>query len=205
MSLVDTKTSARRKARTERQQRQASRNRVALTKQIWLETALEEVSRAGVGSIKILPLSKKLGVTRGSFYHHFADRGELLSEMLDYWEHELTDSVIHRAKSVDGTPRQRVEDILVNVITNRQYRFDTAIAAWGLSDERVAEFYSRIVRKRTRFMATQLRATGLSTEEAAFRARVVFGFFVTYTQARPKATRAEALRDAQRCLSLVFN
>jgi AcrR family transcriptional regulator len=45
----------------------------------------------GVGAVRINDLARVLRVTKGSFYWHFKDRGELLEALLREWEAELPD------------------------------------------------------------------------------------------------------------------
>ena len=40
----------------------------------------------GVESVRVEVLARDLGVSKGSFYWHFRDRGELLEKLLARWE-----------------------------------------------------------------------------------------------------------------------
>lgn len=64
-----------------------------LTRDNWLDAAAGEVAAGGFGNLRVLTLSKKLGVTRGSFYWHFKDHEDLVISFLDRWRdrrlHEL--------------------------------------------------------------------------------------------------------------------
>jgi AcrR family transcriptional regulator len=200
------KMSARRRARAGRAERLARKTNESgnLTKADWLDAALEVLNQGGIEAVKVLSLSKRLGVTRGSFYWHFADRDELSFEMLEYWEHQLTDSVIKQAKAMASTPEERVRNVLTNVLINRQDRYDIAIAAWAMFDSRAAKFYSRVVRKRLRFFKSLMLDAALPAEEADFRARILLGFGLSYSLEKPRASRAERLNDVDRCVQLAF-
>ena len=103
----------------------------SLSKEDWLRVALDVLNERGVDSVKVLPLSKALGVTRGSFYWHFKDRDDLLKQMLEYWEWELTDTVIQHAKALDGSANDKLRDVVTNVLYQSLDRYDTAVRAWG--------------------------------------------------------------------------
>ena len=45
---------------------------------VWLEAAIDPLLDFGVDAVKILPLAKKLNLSRTSFYWFFKDREELL-------------------------------------------------------------------------------------------------------------------------------
>ncbi len=58
----------------------------------WLEAAYESLLESGVDSVKILPLAKKLNLSRTSFYWFFKDREELLAAPLSRWRDKNTGS-----------------------------------------------------------------------------------------------------------------
>ena len=53
-------------------------------------------------------LAQALGVTKGGFYGHFADRDALLEEMLDSWERMSIDEVLERVERKGGGARTKV-------------------------------------------------------------------------------------------------
>ena len=58
----------------------------ALSREDWLAAALELLVAEGVAAIRVTRLAKRLEVTRGSFYWHFADRDDLLSGCIAFWQ-----------------------------------------------------------------------------------------------------------------------
>ena len=63
----------------------------------WIEAGLRALAAGGPDAVRIEPLAQVLGVTRGGFYWHFADRRALLDEMLDTWERATTEEVVEQA------------------------------------------------------------------------------------------------------------
>ncbi len=198
--------SARRQVMAERARKSAAEGngRSSLTKEDWLQAALEVLNESGVDNVKVLPLSKRLGVTRGSFYWHFEDRDELLADMLDYWEEELTDSVIKHANEVGGTPRRQLEDVLTNVLLNQRNLYDTAIAAWSMFDGRALKAYDRVLRKRVRFVSSLLRQAGIDKVTAEFRTRMLLGFADLSRSSRANPTKATLLKEVQSLCDMAF-
>ncbi len=197
---------AQRNDKTERVKKMSRKTngRVHLTKEDWLHAALEELNSSGIDAVKVLPLAKKLGVTRGSFYWHFKDREELLRAMLAYWEEVLTDSVIGQAMTSTDTPQQQLENVLSNVLLNRQNRYDTAIAAWTMSNRSAAKHYAKVIRKRLRFIASLMLEAGQPQEVADFRAGMLLGFVVSYKVHTSRPTREKCLEDVRLCSQLAF-
>ena len=51
-----------------------------LRREDWLEDAVSVLVKHGIESVQITYLARRLGMTRGSFYWHFDNRGALLNE-----------------------------------------------------------------------------------------------------------------------------
>src|SRR5262245_66201756 len=68
---------------------QASRakqgNSARLDADAWIAAAFEALAAGGVDAVRVEPLAKALGITKGSFYWHFTDRRALLDAMLSAW------------------------------------------------------------------------------------------------------------------------
>src|SRR4051794_6442265 len=74
----------------------------------WIDEGLRALAAGGPGAVRIEPLAKALGVTRGGFYWHFRDRGALLEALLDTWERRSTDEVLERVEREGGDARAKV-------------------------------------------------------------------------------------------------
>jgi AcrR family transcriptional regulator len=59
----------------------------------WLIQGIETLRNSGIDAVRVEPMARLLGVTKGSFYWHFKDRGEFLDGLLEYWETEMTDKI----------------------------------------------------------------------------------------------------------------
>ncbi|RYY87103.1 MAG: TetR/AcrR family transcriptional regulator, partial [Comamonadaceae bacterium] len=55
----------------------------ALQRADWVRAGMRILARSGVDAVLIPPLATELGVTKGSFYWHFASRDELLLALVD--------------------------------------------------------------------------------------------------------------------------
>src|SRR5258706_15039326 len=74
----------------------------------WIEEGLRALAAGGPDAVRVEALAKALGVTKGGFYGHFADRGALLEEMLDTWERKATDEVLERVERAGDDVRTRL-------------------------------------------------------------------------------------------------
>ena len=66
----------------------------------WLGAGLDALRKGGVGAVRVERLATDVGVTKGSFYHHFRDRGALLDAMLEFWSREMTDAEFERLQTL---------------------------------------------------------------------------------------------------------
>lgn len=51
-------------------------------KKNWIETGYEIFSLVGLSGIRIEPIAKKVGISKSSFYHHFADKEVFIDYLL---------------------------------------------------------------------------------------------------------------------------
>ncbi|HEY0253703.1 MAG TPA: TetR/AcrR family transcriptional regulator [Kofleriaceae bacterium] len=73
----------------------------------WETAALDALAEDGLAGIAVEALARKLGVTKGSFYWHFADRDALLAAALARWETSYTDNLIAQLGEIRD-PRARL-------------------------------------------------------------------------------------------------
>jgi AcrR family transcriptional regulator len=57
-----------------------------MTRDDWLDAAFKAVTEDGFDHLRVLALADTLGVTRGSFYWHFADHAALVAALLERWQ-----------------------------------------------------------------------------------------------------------------------
>ena len=81
------------------------------TPEDWTRAALRALAEGGIGAVRVDVLARELGVTRGSFYWHFADRNALLKAALERWEREFTARVIEAMDGIDD-PAERLERLV---------------------------------------------------------------------------------------------
>lgn len=58
--------------------------------ELWLSAAHDALLEGGVDAVKIMPLAKKLKLSRASFYWFFQDREQLLAALLKHWRDKNT-------------------------------------------------------------------------------------------------------------------
>lgn len=139
----------------------------------WIRQGLRALVEGGPEAVRIEPLAKKLGVSRGSFYWHFEDRSALLAALLDTWEQATTEEVAARLESEGGDVTAKLRR-LFTLTSPSVVKTDLAIRDWARRDHAVAERLRRIDNRRM----GHLRAlfAGLSADPGEVEARCLLIF-----------------------------
>ena len=140
----------------------------------WIEEGLRALAAGGPDAVRVEALAHALGVTKGGFYGHFADRGALLEEMLDSWERKATDEVLERVERKGGDVRARLRRAGALTFSGELLPIDLAIRDWARRDPAVAERLRRVDNRRMEYL--RLLFGTLCPDEGEVEARSVLAF-----------------------------
>jgi len=173
-----------------------------LNRQDWLKAALGALARDGVAALRVEPLAKKLGVTKGSFYWHFADRPALLTAVLAEWERRATDAIIVEVEAAGGDAAAHLA-LLFRITAAADGRLDSAVRAWAQNDSAAAAVQARVDGRRFTYLEAQFAALGFPAAEAASRARLSYQALIGRFILGFDRTAEERQDDAQRLHALL--
>lgn len=140
----------------------------------WTERALALVMDEGVGAIKINRLCKDLGVTKGSFYWHFADLDALLAAIAERWCAE-TREVLSNLSDLDQLPPlERIRAMALRLTDDRSWSVERALREWATGDEKVAA----VIVESDQFVFELVQAALLELGHSADGARMRAGLLV---------------------------
>ena len=140
----------------------------------WIDEGLRALAAGGPDAVRIEPLAKALGVTRGGFYWHFEDREALLAEMLDTWERAATDEVIERVEREGGDPRAKVRRAGVLTFSADLIPIELAIRDWSRHEPAVAGRLRRVDNRRMEYLRALFGT--FCSDEAEVEARSMLAF-----------------------------
>lgn len=125
----------------------------------WLEDGLRALAQEGVEALTIDSLCARLRVTKGSFYHHFANREAFLEALLLHWEAHDTHDFIAFSQA-GRTPAERLARLQTSVIDAID-RPEVAIRAWAQHDPAARAVQERVDQQRMDYLYAQyLELTG---------------------------------------------
>ena len=161
----------------------------------WLDQGLKTLAKDGFTALKAEPLAKALGVSRGSFYWHFADIAAYHAAILARWHEVAAEQIIANveAASKDENPLA----LLLRRVFSERLTLERAVRSWASVDPAARAAVQAIDRRRLSYVEGLLTQSGLSAEIARARAQIFYWAFLGFAlsdQPLPK-TRQQAVVD----------
>ena len=155
----------------------------SLTAEDWAKAALDAIADGGIEAVAVEPLARALGVTKGSFYWHFANRKALLQAALELWEKRETTDIVRQVEHISD-PRRRLQQVFR--VANSGFRNGrlTGIFAAASTDPLIGPVVERVAKKRLEFLQDAYAALGFDAEEARRWAMFAYSTFMGTLQLR---------------------
>jgi len=145
----------------------------------WIDEGLRAFAAGGPDAVRIEPLARALGVTKGGFYWHFDDRSALLEEMLDTWERMSVDEVIERVDGDGGDARARLRRLFaLGSARGELLRTDLAVRDWARREQTVADRLRRVDNRRMEYMRSLFGAFCPDEDDVEARCVLAFSLFI---------------------------
>ncbi|OBK19280.1 TetR/AcrR family transcriptional regulator [Mycobacterium asiaticum] len=140
----------------------------------WLQAGYAIVAEEGLTALKLDRLCARLGVTKGSFYWHFADMPAYRQALIESWA-QLRDedrSEIERMRDLE--PRERLSRMMAALVRPRHWSLERAIREWARSDDSVAAAVRTADRRLLKAVRQAFSDFGFDAAEADLRANATF-------------------------------
>ena len=145
----------------------------------WIHQGLRALAAGGPDAVRIEPLARALGVTKGGFYWHFDDRRALLDEMLEAWERVGVDEVISRVEADGGDAREKLHRLFSLASTGGSLlKIELAVRDWARRDKAVANHVRRVDNRRMDYMRSLFGEFCSDDDEVEARCMLVMALFV---------------------------
>jgi AcrR family transcriptional regulator len=173
-----------------------------LTANDWLDRGLKALAGDGFTALKAEPLAKALGVSRGSFYWHFADLEAFHAAILKRWREVAAERIIAdvEAAADQNNPLQ----LLLRRVFGERLALENAVRVWATVDPAARAAVQAIDRRRLTYVESLFRASGLSPEMARARAQILYWAFLGFAlsdRPLPRDQRQAVLEEMLRMTS----
>lgn len=162
---------------------------------VWLNAAYDTLCDSGVEAVKVMPLAKRLGLTRTGFYWHFRDRDALLEAMIARWEAKNTGNLIDQCEAYAETICEAIFNLFDCWLDGELFdaRLDLAIRNWARNDPALAVRLERADVARRAAIVGMYERFGFSPEQADVRASTVIFTQVGYISMQVEEDRTDRI------------
>jgi len=144
-----------------------------LTREDWLKAGQSVLRQTGISSLKLQTLTERLHVSTGSFYHHFNDFDDYLTQLARHFDVEEVKQVSETARKAGGTPLDRIRRIGQLTLKAGLFRLDAAMRVWASHDKRAEAAVRRAEKVALDYLTDAFKDMGFDNETASFRARIL--------------------------------
>lgn len=142
----------------------------------WLEAAYDLLLESGVASVKILPLAKRLNLSRTSFYWFFKDREELLAALVARWEDRNNGGILQQSEAYAESLAEAMLNVFDCWLDRELFdsKFEFAIRSWALQSDDILDKLQSADQLRIDALKRMFVRFGLSEHAADVRARTTY-------------------------------
>jgi AcrR family transcriptional regulator len=143
----------------------------------WVRVAMDAIVEGGVAAVAIEPLAARLGTTKGSFYHHFANRDALILAALEGWEWQETEALLPRFELIPD-PAERLRAILAAAFADRTGAIRDAALVASANHPLVKPVVARVTERRLSYMTQVLVEAGMPAAKARRRILLLYSSYL---------------------------
>jgi len=138
----------------------------------WLALALNVLAEEGRAKIEIEYLAKRLGVTKGSFYAHFADRRDFVTSIAFYWADTLTTKALDHLSQIEEKGEKKLLLMMQTIKDQELDKYDIMMRAWSLDEPLVAEQVEKVDKARFEYIKSVFVEMGFTGDELEARSMI---------------------------------
>jgi AcrR family transcriptional regulator len=160
-----------------------------LSAQDWVDQGLKTLAKNGFTALKAEPLAKALGVSRGSFYWHFADISAFHAAILAHWREIAAEQIIAGVEAASSEEDPLA--VLLRRVFSERLVLESAVRTWASVDPVARAAVQAIDRRRLGYIEGLLTKSGLAANTARARAQILYWAFLGFAQSDQKLPRAQ--------------
>ncbi len=148
------------------------------TRRDWLDAGMEVLATHGPDALTIDGVATRLGVTKGSFYHHFKNQADYRDALLAYWEQEGTTQIPGAPDTPAEALAQMDRIVDLSPISTRRKDPGLAIRSWAVRDLTVRAFVERVDRRRLKYAEDYLAVIVGDRRRARHLSRMLYALIL---------------------------
>jgi AcrR family transcriptional regulator len=168
----------------------------------WLKQGLKTLAEDGFTALKAEPLAKAMGVSRGSFYWHFADVDAFHAEVLAYWREIASERIIADIEAAAG--KDNALQLLLQRVFGERLALENAVRRWAVVDRAARAAVQAIDKRRLSYVESQIQNSGISSDVARARAQILYWAYLGFAlsdRALPADQQRAILKEMLRMAS----
>ena len=142
----------------------------------WLAAGFDVLVNEGTVALTLDTLTRKLNVTKGSFYHHFRNVDDFQNALLESWEQQYTTRVIEMSENT-GDPDQ-VFDKFLSALAVELPDIERCLRAWAIQDEQVRAYVQRVDEIRVAQARVWFEKMGHGSTQAQWLAKTLYALLI---------------------------
>lgn len=120
----------------------------------WLDEGIQVLTESGAAAVRIDRIAVRVGLSKGSFHHHFDGAEGYKRDLLEYFERLSVDAL--NSSIAEAGPSATAREVLAHLtdVLRREGpglytpRLDAAVRAWASSDDEARTVVARVDRAR---------------------------------------------------------
>jgi AcrR family transcriptional regulator len=160
----------------------------------WLDEGLQVLAELGTPALRIDRLAQRLGLSKGSFYHHFDGMPGYRTALLEHFEQRCTTRFIETVETAGVDDAMARTQLLMDLVLDEDdHGLETAVRVWALHDAEALEVLRRVDAVRVEYLRGLCHQLGHG-RRALDSARALYLLMIGAEQIIPPLTRPELRR-----------
>lgn len=162
----------------------------------WLNAAYESLTESGVDSVRVMPLAKKLNLSRTSFYWFFEDRDALLVALIEQWKNKNTFNMVTQSQAYAESITEAILNVFDCWMNSELFdsQFEFAMRSWALQSPEVAQEIGQADVQRVEALRQMFARFGFEHDAAITRARSIYLTQIGYISMKTQEPFAQRMR-----------
>lgn len=164
--------------------------------EMWLQAACDALLESGVEAVKILPLARRLRISRTSFYWFFQDREALLEALVGRWRDKNTGGIVRQSEAYAESLAEAMLNVFDCWLDDDLFdsRFEFAVRSWALQSPDILAQVQQADQARIEALTRMFRRFGHSRDTADVRARTTYLIQIGYITMQSQEDLAVRMR-----------